>query len=246
MRKLIGTIVILGALIYGAYQLFGASIAANIIQGATGTKTTVKRIHLKLFPFEFGIYGTKIHNLDGFKEPDFVSIPEIFIRVQLLELLKGTLHVEKVTLNLDQVVLERSQAGKVNLKELLDRSKQKQKESTAPKPSEKPSEPSEPAKPQKAVKAQIDEVVVSLGSLSYVDYGTGQRIAKNMDLKIDQEVLRNVTDSYGLTQQVVVLILKKIGLSTLGIQMDIFKGNFEEQAGAMINEAKDKLSKMFN
>lgn len=246
MRKLIGTIVILFVAAYLAIQVFGASMVSSAISGATGAKTSVNRVHLKLFPFELGIYGTRIHNLEGFQEPELMSIPEIFVRVNLADLLKGVAHVEKISLNLDHVTFERTQGGKINLKELLDHSKQKQKEAEAkeaPKPSEtKPQEPA-PAKP--GMKTQIDEVVLSLGSLTYADYGSGQRVEKKINIKVENEVLHHVTDTFSLVQQVIVIIIKRIGLSTLGIQMDIFKGSVGESAGEIINQAKDKLSQLF-
>lgn len=246
MRKLIGTIVIVVALGFLAVQIFGAAMVSNIISGATGAKTSVKRVHLKLFPLEVGIYGTRIHNLEGFKEPEFISIPEIFVRIQPMDLLKGTAHVEKITLNIDQVTFEKAQNGKINLKELLDRSKQKEKESSAEKaPGQKPA-PGEPSKPQKGMDTRIDEVLLSLGNLTYADYGSGQRSVKNINLKVENEVLRNVTDTFGLTQQIIMVILKRIGLSTLGIQWDVLAGNAGEQAQELLNQAKGKLSEFFN
>lgn len=246
MRKLIGTIVIAAAAVFFAVQVFGAAMVSSAISGATGAKTSVKRVHLKLFPLEIGIYGTRIHNLEGFQEPEFISIPEIFVRVKLADLLKGVAHVEKISLNLEHVTFEKAQSGKINLKELLDRSKQKQKEAEAkeaPKPSEP--KPQEPAPKKSGMKTQIDEVVLSLGSLTYVDYGSGQRIEKKINLKVENEVLHHVTDTFSLVQQVIVIIIKRIGLSTLGIQMDIFKGSVGESAGEIINQAKDKLSQLF-
>lgn len=244
MRKLIGTIVLLGALGYAVIFMFGASLVGGVIEGATGTKASVQRVHLKLYPLEAGIYGTRLRNLEGFQEPEFISIPEIFIRIEPLGLLKGMLHVEKITLNLEHVTIEKTQGGKVNLKELMDRSKQKQKEAEA-KTAEKPSG-GDTGKTKPQPKVQIDEVDLSLGKLSFVDYAGGQRTVKNMDLKVDHQILHNVTDAFSLTQQVILIILKKVGFAALGIQVDIFKGSLEEQAGEFISQAKNKLSQIFN
>lgn len=243
MRKLIGTVVLLAALGYAVIFMFGSSLVGGVIEGATGAKASVQRVHLKLYPLEAGIYGTRIRNLEGFREPEFISIPEIFIRIEPLGLLKGMIHVEKITLNLEHVTIEKTQGGKVNLKELMDRSKQKQKEAEA-KTAEKTSGDPGKAKPQP--KVQIDEVDLSLGKLSFVDYANGQRTVKNMDLQVDHQILHNVTDTFSLTQQIILIILKKVGFAALGIQMDIFKGSLEEQAGQFINQAKTKLSQIFN
>lgn len=242
LRKLIVFILFAALALYGILQLFGTTLVAKGMEQSLGTKVKVGRLHLKFFPVELGIYGVKIMNYPGFEEPVMVSIPEVFVRVEASSLLKKTIHVKNIIFNLENVTVEKNRQGKINLKVLMDVSNKKTPPPSTPSdpaPQQPPTKPSEPASdPQDALKLQIDEAVMSLGKVQYVDYGTGARVDRSFDFNIENTRLKNVTDTPSLIEQVVMLVLQKIGKLALEDQV-------QRVAGQLINDAQGQLAKIF-
>lgn len=246
MRKLIGTLIILAALLYVVFQFFGTSLVGKVLEGALGVKVNISRIHLKIYPTELGIYGLKIHNPEGFREPVLASIPELFIRVEVMDLVRRKAHVNRVILNIDQVSFERGPGGKVNLLELVNRGKKKEaerKEKQTPPPAPSGNKP----QPQgEVVKTQIDEAIVSLGTVTLTESSSGgEPISKKMNLEIREFTLRNVDGVLSLTEKIVFEVLRKAGLSALGSQFNLAASDLSEQAGQLLNKAQKSLSNIF-
>lgn len=245
MRKLIGTVVAGVLIAYCAYQFFATKVFTGVLESSLGVPVKVKRVHLKVVPFEFGIYGLKVMSPEGFEEKEMFSIPETFVRVNLLSLFKGVIQVQKISFNLEHVTVEKSRTGKISLKEFLDIPKKKAEAKKKPGPGQ-PEPPSEPGKKKEPfLKLQVDEVVMSLGKVSYVDYGSGQRVVREFDMKVENMILHDVTDMDSLSEQVVMLILKKIGMFVMGMQFDRMAQDLQQKAGEMMSGAKNKFSSMF-
>ena len=224
MRKLIGTLLTALVLAYLVYQFFMTQLVSDALQNALGVPVKVGRVHLKLAPVEFGIYGLKIGSPEGFEEKEMFSIPETFVRMNPLDLFKREIHVQQVHFNLEHVTVEKSRAGKISLKEFLDIPKKKAGERKpapqAPQP-QKPKPPPAPGKKSEPFfKLRVDEVIMSIGKITFVDYGSGQRVVREFPLNVDRMILKNVTDMDSLSEQVVMIVLKKIGVFVMGMQFD--------------------------
>jgi hypothetical protein len=241
MRKLIGTLVVLALFVYFSFQYFATGMVSGAMQQLFGTKVKVKSVHLRIFPIEVGIYGIKVMNYKGYEEPVMIAIPEVFVRANLSGLFKQTLHIRKLTFNLSQVTVEKNRQGKINLKDLMEYTqKQGQAAKTGaplPQPQAPPSEPVQKPK-GKPLKLKIDEAYMSLGKVNYVDYGSGSRVERHFDFNIENVLLRNAADMDSLSEQIVVMILKKIGMLAVGAQM-------EKVANDLLEGAKTKLATVF-
>lgn len=238
MRKLLGSILLLVLFLYFSYQFFATRLLSGALEKSLGTKVRVQRIHLKLFPTELGIYGIKIMNYPGYEEPEMIEIPEVFARVHIPALFQKKIQVQKLVLDIKKVVVERRN-GKINIKDLMDYSK-KVSQGKAPAPAEPSKQRPSESKPKASIlKLQIDEAQISLGKVYVVDYGNGQRNERSFDFGIQKEPLRNVTDIPSLTEQIAVLILKKVGMLALGVQV-------EKVANEFVANAQKTLSNIFN
>ncbi len=238
IRKFVVLAVIAAFFIYFSFQKILTGVVAKSMQGAVGVPVKLAKAHLHLAPFEIGLYGLQLGNPPGFQEPAMAEIPEIFVRVNLLGLLKGKIHVQKVVLNMKDVTVERAKGNKINLNEFLKISKTKKAESEQPEqpppPPEEGEEPQAPSKPSKGLKLEIDQVLLNIGKVVFVDYGTGERVVREFDFKIENMVLTDVADPFELVMQVTVIILKKVGMAAMSVQID-----------TVLENAKTALSNMF-
>jgi uncharacterized protein involved in outer membrane biogenesis len=247
IRKFVILILIAAFFIYFSFQRFLTGLAGKGMEAALGVPVKVSKLHLRLAPLEVGLYGLRIGNPPGFQEPYLADIPEIFIRVNLLGFLKGKAHIQKVTLNMKEVAVERTKDNKFNLNELMKISKAQktQKEEPQP-PSPTPEgEPGKAPKPSKPVKLEIDEVLLNIGKVTFADYGSGQRVVREFGFEIKDMILRDVADPFELVAQIIVIILKKIGFAAMNIQIDSMSQNLQTQAGQLMEQAKSALADIF-
>ena len=87
---------------------------------------------------------------------------------------------------------------------------------------------------------QIDEVFVNIGRVRYLDSGAQPPLLKEFNLGIHNETFRDVTHPAGLVKDIVFLILRKAGLSSMAdVNFDmLFKGVSGELSSTI-----DQLSK---
>lgn len=247
IRKFVILILLVAFFIYFSFQNFLTGLAAKSMEGALGVPVKMSKLHLRLAPLELGFYGLRIGNPPGFQEPYIADIPEIFIRLNLLGFFKGKVHVQKVTLNMKEVAVERTKDNKFNLNELMRLSKAKKAESEAPPTSLPPAEgdPAKSPKPAKPVNLEIDEVLLNIGKVTLADYGTGQRVIREFNFEIKDMILRDVADPFELVAQIIVIILKKIGFAAMNIQIDSMSQSLQAQASQLAEQARTAMSNLF-
>jgi uncharacterized protein involved in outer membrane biogenesis len=245
MKKIIFVFLLLFATAYIFCQFFAIKFLTDIVSQALGAPVSVSRIHLKLFPAELGVYDLQVKKFQDFKEPVILSIPEIFLRFDLRDLLKNTLHIKRIALNIEQVAVEKSANGKINLNELLKNTKKPEKTVLQPAPTAPSTQKSPKSQKSPAMKVVIGEAVVSLSKVYYVEYGPSGRTEKSLNFNIHDTVLHNVTDLRSLSQQIIELILKKLGLMALGAQLDRLGANLGQEASQLLDNAKKSISGVF-
>jgi hypothetical protein len=236
MRKLIGTVIFGMVAVYFLLQFFSTQLVSGMLESNLGVPVRVQRVHMRVAPVEFGVYGVKILSPQGFESKEMFSIPEVFVRVKLSSIFKGKIHITKLNFNLEHATVEKSKAGKISLKEFLDRAKKKDPGKPVPPAPQGPQKPQPPAKKKApGVKLQVDEVLMNLGKVSYVEYNAaGERKAKDFQMNVKNLVLHDVTDLDSLSEQVVMTVLKKIGMLVMGMQFD-----------KMVEDARTTLSNIF-
>ncbi len=230
-----------------AFVILSASSTFFLAKGielAVGAPVHIDKFKLNPFSQQLGIYGLQVKNPPGFNEPVLASIPEIFIHLDLGALSKKLIHIREIHLNLDEITVERTADGKVNLTEIGAVKKSK----AQPAAPGEPSRPAEPAgkagEPAKPTHVQIDTVVLSLGRARYVDPVMGE---KKIALDVKESVLKNVTDPAQITQQIVYKTLQGVGLGALtdelkrmGVDLDL-QGGAADQVKQVLGDLAEKF-----
>jgi len=233
MKKIIITIVLLVAAVFVGVNLFGAMALGHILENAIGAPVSVGRLHIGIFSSSVGLYNIKIKNPKGFREKTLADIHEISVKYDLQAFFRGKVHLKAVRLDFGDVTIEKS-ASQVNLLELGAVKGMTKGIGSG-------GEEAKPGKPDahKGPELQMDEVFVNIGKTRYVDSAAQPSIVKEYDLGVHNETFKNVTNAQSLVKDIVFLILRKVGLSSLTSNFDILlKG-----VGGGIQSTFDKLRK---
>lgn len=214
-----------------------SAVSANLLEQAVGVKVSVSRFSFHPYPLKLGLYGIKIHNPPGFKEKVMADVPEIYFEVNPLAILKGRIHVREIRLSVEDIAIERNAQGKINLNEMTRLLSEKQRAASKPKPSQPsprdPQTPPAPEKPKskpKQIPVTVDRVIVNLGDARFVESGKSNVSEKRIKIDVRNFELKNVTDPASVTEQIVVMILKKMGLMAINAQLGDVQKNLENQA----------------
>ncbi len=242
---------------------FANSLVSRTLEASLGIPVRVGGVHLKLLmfrllmdtnspsgeayplvsetsviPIEVGLQNVKLMNPGGFEEPVMIFMPELFIRINPEGFLRGKIHIQQIRLHVEEVTAERSMKGKINLNEWLQILKTPQKAAppeTVLQPSPAPGKPQERQK-KAGAPLQIDEVLLNLGRVRYVDDAKLQLEPKVFALNIRNERLHNASDPVMISQQVLEFVLKRVGLWAMSAQIDKMASEGMEQArGAVEN-----------
>lgn len=224
-----------------------SAVSGNLLEQAVGVKVSVSRFSFYPYPLKLGLYGIKIHNPPGFKEKVLADVPEIYFEVNPLAILKGKIHVREVRLSVEDIAIERNAQGKINLNEMIRLLNEKQQAASKPKPSQpSPRDPKTPApeKPRpkpKKIPVTVDRVIVNLGDARFVESGKSNVSQKRIKLDVRDFELKNVTDPASVTEQIVVMILKKMGLMAINAQLGDVQKNIENQAKIIAGQIQQTL-----
>lgn len=234
-------------------QFAVGEVTGRLLEQAIGARVSVSRFYINLYPVKLGLYGIKIHNPKGFREPVLVAIPEIYFDMDPLGILKGLIHVREVRINIEEITIEKNAQGKINLNELIQKLNQSKKDAKqqgqAPAPgSPPPSENKGPGKQKAAhkVRTQVDKVMVSIGKARYVDTAKEKAVERSLSVNIQNFQLQNVTDPASVTEQIVVMMLKKLGLMAVNAELNDLQHSLENQAKAMVDQARQTLQSWFH
>ena len=190
---------------------------AAVIKQVTGLPVSIQRSHVNLAATEFGIYGIEIKNPKGFSEEVFVKIPEIYIDFDLNQFLSGKkIHFEEIRLNIEQVTLEKNKAGELNVSRLKT-VKKDQKEAAAP--AKTPQKPMTPL--------LIDQLVLTIRNIKYVDQSLPVSVNRNVDLKIENEIIKGVTNPADIVRLVMSKIIYNSTFGALGAPVDLLNKNLD-------------------
>ena len=216
MKKILILIVFLTATFFVLIHFFGAMAFGHILENAIGAPVSVGGLHVGIFSSSVGLYKIKIKNPKGFQEKTLADIHEISVKYDFPAFFRGKVHLKEVRLDFGDVTIEKN-SDQVNLLE-LGAVKGMTKGIGAGGGGQAKSEKSGV---QKVPKFQMDEVFVNIGKTRYVDSATQPPTIKEYDLGVHNETFNHVTDVQGLVKDIVFLILRKVGLSSLTSNFDI-------------------------
>ena len=197
-------------------HFFGAMALGNILENAIGAPVSVGRLHVGIFSSSLGLYNIQIKNPDGFSEKTLADIHEISMKYDLPAFFHGKVHLKEMRLNFGDVTIEKN-AGQVNLLE-LGAVKGLTKGMGSGGGEAKPGKTDE-GKP--GAQLQIDQAFVTIGKARYVDSAVKPPVVKEYDLGLHDEAFTNVTNTQSFVKDIVFLILRKVGLSSLTSNFDI-------------------------
>jgi hypothetical protein len=236
MKKIIMGSVVLAAVLFIGVNSFGAMTVGRILENAIGAPVSVGKVHVGIFSSNVGLYNIEIRNPKGFSEKKLADIHEISVKYDLWAIFLGKVHLKAVRLDFGDVTVEKS-GSQVNLLE-LGAVKGITKGIGSGGGESKPGKEGKQGT-QKAPKLQMDEVFVNIGKVRYVDSAAQPPSLKEYDLGVHDETFKNVTDPRTLVKDIVFLVLRKVGLSSLTSNFDILlKG-----VGGEVQSTFEKLLK---
>lgn len=209
-------ILVLGIAIVTSNLWVNHAVAA-VINQVTDLPVTIDRVRINLNGPEFGIYGIKIENPEGFADKTFAYMPEIFIDFDLAPFLsEGKIHFETIRLNLEELSINRNEQGVTNLSHLRTLKKDKSQALTQP----------EAPKPKVKRHFVIDQLVLTIGKVRYTDRSLAVPVSRSVDVKIKEEVFRGVTNLGDIIRLILRKILYDASFATLGTPVDLMKDQF--------------------
>ena len=185
-KILIGIVILLVLLIIMKDQLIKTAVTVGA-KDVLGAKVELQGLSIGLFNQAIRIRGLKVYNPEGFPDEVMVDIPEISVDYDLIGLMKGTLHLPLVVLDLKEMVVIKNKEGKLN----VDSLKVAQKKGAEPKTAKE-----EPAKAQKQMPMQIDQATLNLGNVIVKDYSKGEPPSiQAYDIGVKNKTFKNITSA---------------------------------------------------
>lgn len=190
-------------------------LARNVVIKAamvTGSRV-VAGIPLSIQKFDFDIVNTSVDmeglvlkNPSGFHDTVLVDIPKILFAYARGSIFSGRIHVRNIEFDMKQFSVVKNEKGELNLDRLKALQGTQKPSAQAPK-----TEPKAPAKP---IPVQIDRMRLKIGKVVYTDYSSGQPVAKEFNINIDQ-IYENITDLYSVVRLIVLKAMMSSGISNL-------------------------------
>lgn len=215
MKKLLISILIIVLVVFAVLLVAKDLILKTAVEQAvtvvTGFKTTLTSFSYQL-PSTIQIKGLRIENPAEFEGRTFVEIPEIYASLSLSELLnQKRIHLSEVRLNIQEVYIEKNPQGVSNVSKLTAVANQTKKGPVKPAPS-KPGMP-----------FQLDRLELTVRHLTYNDRSNllaqgGVPSKLSVDLRLEKEVLTNITKPEAL---VAIIVGRVLNAATLGRVLNI-------------------------
>ncbi len=193
------------------------SAVAAVIHQVTGLPVTIDRVRVNLRDSEFGAYGIKVKNPNGFSEGVLASIPEIFVDFDLSSFIADKkIHFEIIRLNVAELSIIRNEQGVTNLDHLKTLKKDKKEAAAQP----------QTLKPTVKKQFLVDKLVLTIRNVSYTDRSLPVPVHRTIDLKINQEVFMGITNPGDIIRIILMKIVYNTSFATLGAPVDLLKQQF--------------------
>jgi hypothetical protein len=222
LRLIVVLLVLAAALYLGRNYIARQSVEAGVTK-MTGFPLNIGSLDLDLFQNRIAVRDLSLLNPSEFKEPVFVEMPELTVDYDAGSMLSGTPHLTSLMLDLKRVVIVRTKTGDSNamkLKGALGGGGGK-------------------------VQYKIDTLRLKIGTVELKDYKLGNPMEKTIPINLD-ETFKNFTDATDINRLVLLTVLKKAGLPSIGIdlgQLSGSLGNITNAAGETLKGLTDTLGK---
>ncbi|MFH1996162.1 MAG: hypothetical protein ABIJ27_04080 [Candidatus Omnitrophota bacterium] len=229
---LIGIIVVFIVLLFFKDALIKTSIEKGT-QVVTGLTLKIRSLRVGILNTVVGIKGLELFNPPGFQDRIMLDMPEIFVDYNLPSILKGTIHLNEMRIDIKKFVVVKNAQGALNLDSL--KVVRAQKEGKAPEVKGKGS-----AGGAAIPDVRIDLLRLKVSKVVYKDYSKGgQPQVREFDVNID-ETFTNVTDPYKLVSLIVVRTLMS---TTIGELANFDLGGLQNTVGDTLASAQKVMTR---
>jgi len=171
-----------------------------------GVETEVDQFSLSIRKQSFSIKGFRLYQPESFPEGIFIDISEISASCNASLLLNKRVHIPKLVLNINEVVLIKDQTGNLNVDALKITSEKKSK----------------PQDENAKITFRIDEMILTIGKVIYKKYGHDDKpVIKAFDIGIKDKKYENITSPQQLAGKIIRTVMApmaaKAGLKSSAI-----------------------------
>jgi len=243
------TVVIVVVALSFAKNLLAKGIVENSVKLVTGLTLKMKSLDVSLLTTSIGIKELQLQNPSGFPEKVMVDMPEIFVNYDLMDFMKGKVHLLETRIHLQEFVVVKNRDGKLNLDSLTALQEMGGKEKKA----------SQEKAKGKAPEIQLDLISLKIGKVVFKDYSKGDEPSvKEFNINIDEEY-HNITNPNHLVGLIVLKVMMKTPLAALtnfdisGLKSDLsgaltsatqMAGETAQKAKAVIKEKAEVTKKL--
>lgn len=190
-------------------------------------------VHLSILANSLSVKDLKLFNPPEYPDRIMMYIPEIFIKFNIRDLLKKTICLEKVDLNLAELNVVRNSDGKVNIETLRIKTKK------------------QPVKKTKVPSIKITSLNLKIDKATYSDYTKTPPEVKEFDVNLEEEI-KNITNIEELVKIIIQRTLLKTAIGKLAeIDVDEIKKKAKDivkeglESPEKTEEAVEKLKDLF-
>jgi hypothetical protein len=221
LRLIIVLLVLAAALYLGRNYIARQSVEAGVTK-MTGFPLNISSLDLDLFQSRVAVRDLSLLNPSEFKEPVFVEMPELTVDYDAGSMFSGTPHLPNLVVDLKRIVIVRTKAGDSNAMKLKGALGGGGKSHY-----------------------KIDSLRLKIGTVELKDYKLGNPMEKRIALNLD-ETYKNFTDATDINRLVLLTVMKKAGLPSIGIdlgQLSGSLGNITNAAGETMKNLTETLGK---
>ncbi len=200
VKILIGTFALVVVIFIGRDLIIKSSIT-GLAHAATGLNIKVGGFNSSIGSSSMTIKDLRVFNPAGYTEKTMLTMPEIFVQVELGTILTSRRRIKEMRLDVSTMIIERNNKGRLNLEELKPAGSKKEggEAKTAP---------------TKESRLHINLLRLRIGKVVYKDSFKTPPSTQEFDLNID-ETYRNIDDVRALMPIIISNALKSQGLRAL-------------------------------
>ncbi|MBF0217537.1 MAG: hypothetical protein HQL30_11150 [Candidatus Omnitrophica bacterium] len=190
------------------------SSVESAVRVVTGLSLEIQKMKVGIVNTLVSIEDLRLYNPSGYQDRVMLDMPEIYVDYDLGSILKGTIHLYQVRLDLREFVVVKNKDGKLNLDSLnvvKDKGKAQKPENT------------------KKTQFQIDEFQLKIGKVTYKDYSKGGKPAvQEFNIELNEK-FTNINDPAKLMSLIVVRALVNTSIAQLSnFDLGTLKGTIGE------------------
>jgi len=214
----------LGWLIAATKDKIAKAAVEKAVAATTGLRLSMDSFSFGILKTDLAIQNLRLFNPEGYKEPEMLYIPRIFVDYNFADLIKKIIHIENMELDLKELMVIKDKNGKLNLSSLKPVKEKEPSQQAAAKDKE----------PSPAFK--IDNLLLKIGKVTYKDY------TKNPDSPAIQEFTLNFSGKYTNITDLRSLVKLIVGKALLGSALGNLTGLDFEAAASGAKETVGKTA----